>query len=146
MYPIVLNNGVFNLKYVHEYAVDNSIHRKNVAPKSHLTRISPVASGKFVITSRIGHPILDEYATPYANANPYRRMWNVVMKEPYVRESVLGMAGSILSILDNLLLYKCMLIVLFKMCYLWLHYTSNVVYKEIFCSGTNMNSILIVFY
>jgi len=68
------------------------------------------------------------------------------MKEPYVRESVLGMVGSILSILDNLLLYKCMLIVLFKMCYLWLHYTSNVVYKEIFCSGTNMNSILIVFY
>nr|ABD33095.1 hypothetical protein MtrDRAFT_AC155883g4v2 [Medicago truncatula] len=34
---------------------DNSIHRKNVAPKSHLTRISPVAPGKFVITSRISH-------------------------------------------------------------------------------------------
>jgi len=96
---------------VHEYAVDNSIHRKNVAPKKLQTRISPVAHGKFVITSRIGHPTLDEYATPYANENPYRRMCNDEMKEPYVCESVTGMVGSILSILANLLLYKCMLIV-----------------------------------
>jgi len=40
-----------------------------------------------------------------------------------------------------------MLIVLSKMCYLWLHYTSNVVYKEIFRNvqhELNFNCILLV--
>jgi hypothetical protein len=92
---------------MHINAVDNSIHCKNVDPKSHLTRISPVAPGKFVITSRIGHPTLDKYVTPYANENPYRRMCNDEMKEPYVCESVSGMVGSILSILANLLYVDC---------------------------------------
>jgi len=57
------------------------------------------------------------------------------------------MVGRILLILANLLLYKCMLIVLSKMCYLWLHYTSNVVYKEIFRNvqhELNFNCILLV--
>jgi len=44
---------------------------------------------------------LDEYVTPYANENPYRRMCNNEMKKFYVRESVSGMAGSILSTLAH---------------------------------------------
>jgi hypothetical protein len=33
---------------VHEYAVDNSIYRKNVAPKSHLTRIPRLLLGNLL--------------------------------------------------------------------------------------------------